>query len=80
MSETIYDPTHYQTLVQLLRTLLKPGGSALIAAKVYYFGIGGNTAQFRQELQSSNSFVLETLLAQSETVRREIIKATLFVG
>ncbi|PHJ17748.1 chromosome 1 orf- related, partial [Cystoisospora suis] len=46
-SECIYRPSNFQTLLDLLRARLKRRtGKALIAAKRYYFGIGGGSLPF----------------------------------
>lgn len=38
---------------------LKPGGQAFIAAKAYYFGVGGGTEQFKQLAIRSGRFAVQ---------------------
>lgn len=46
-SETIYSPEAAGRLWHLVRSHLAPGGTALVAAKSYYFGVGGSVAAFQ---------------------------------
>ena len=46
-SETIYSLESTARLWRLLAVHLAPGGVALIAAKSYYFGVGGSVAAFQ---------------------------------
>jgi len=46
-SETIYNPENYSSLINIFKSLLAyPHGKAYIAAKTYYFGVGGGTHEF----------------------------------
>ncbi len=45
-SDTLYSLSYFRPLWNLIRSLLSPRGVALIAAKRYYFGIGGSTDAF----------------------------------
>lgn len=47
-SDTIYSSSSIPPLFHLLRNLLSQNGCALIAAKRFYFGVGGSTAEFIQ--------------------------------
>jgi hypothetical protein len=49
-ADTLYSESTMPTLIRVLRQLLHRTGHALIAAKRYYFGVGGSTAAFRQLL------------------------------
>ena len=44
-SDTIYSPAATPALWSLIRAQLRPKGVALVAAKSYYFGVGGSSAQ-----------------------------------
>lgn len=54
---------------------LKPGGRALVAAKTYYFGVGGSTAAFKQRVQALGGFQAQTFAVEGKDVslQREII-------
>jgi hypothetical protein len=55
-AETIYSPDAYPKHVAILRHCLKPPhGVALIAAKSYYFGVGGGTRLFAVGLYKSHA-------------------------
>jgi 2-polyprenyl-3-methyl-5-hydroxy-6-metoxy-1,4-benzoquinol methylase len=45
-SETLYREEAHATVAALLAALLRPGGVALLAAKRFYFGVGGGTRRF----------------------------------
>ena len=51
-AETIYEPKSVTALLDLLEWCLKPNtGLVLVAAKVYYFGVGGGVAPFEQAVK-----------------------------
>ena len=59
-AETIYEPKSVPSLLDLLAWCLKPGtGVALVAAKVYYFGVGGGVAPFEEEVRRQGLFHIE---------------------
>ena len=45
-ADTIYSVASQPRLLAVMRASLRPGGCALVAAKSYYFGVGGSAAQF----------------------------------
>lgn len=48
-AETIYDDAGTRQLLQCIKECLKhPDGVAYVAAKSYYFGVGGSTAAFKE--------------------------------
>lgn len=49
-AETIYEVKSAGRLIECMRRLLKPSGVAYIAAKSYYFGVGGSTRQFEEQV------------------------------
>jgi len=52
-SDTLYSVAYYPSLWSLLQRLLAPGGRALVAAKRYYFGIGGSTRAFQELVRAT---------------------------
>lgn len=74
-SETIYSldtlPTFIQTLYDIMA---KKGCLALIAAKSYYFGVGGSLKEFTLRLTSPLSF--ETQNVPNSLLKRAIVKIT----
>ena len=52
-AETIYSVDSSARLWQLIRDQLRPGGTALVAAKSYYFGVGGSVADFKARVESA---------------------------
>lgn len=47
-AETIYNTDYYPKLCGLILATLVPGGVCLLAAKRFYFGVGGGTRVFEQ--------------------------------
>ena len=54
---------------------LKPGGQALVAAKTYYFGVGGSTNAFKQTVEADGFFSVKSLAVEGggPSIQREII-------
>ena len=50
MSEVIYNKDNYEKVANLLVTFLKPNGICYMANKLYYFGVGGSTPEFKDFL------------------------------
>ncbi|GIL52233.1 hypothetical protein Vafri_8151 [Volvox africanus] len=56
-SETIYSVPAQERLLECIKQLLQPPhGVALIAAKRYYFGVGGGTKSFRNLVEEDGIF------------------------
>lgn len=53
-SETIYAPETVSTFTDTLLNCMAPEGSALIAAKKIYFGVGGGIPEFETQLRLRN--------------------------
>ena len=54
-AETIYSVDSYARHIRVLRRALRVGtGVALIAAKSYYFGVGGGVDAFRQAIERAH--------------------------
>ena len=76
-AETIYNaettPRLWRLIAQQLR---RPGGVALIAAKSYYFGVGGSVADFCALVASDGRFACETVrtFEDGQSNRREVLR------
>ena len=60
-ADTLYSASAGRRLWQLVQEQLRPGGTALIAAKSYYFGCGGSVADFKTLVASDARFECRTL-------------------
>eukprot|EP00049_Salpingoeca_infusionum_P009612 m.163221 g.163221 ORF g.163221 m.163221 type:complete len:391 (-) comp14380_c0_seq3:115-1287(-) len=75
MAETVYNPASLESLAALLDRCLTPHGVVILAAKTYYFGVGGSTKAF-SAVMASHSFDHEVNWRSSSGVQREIISYT----
>ncbi|XP_015509326.2 histidine protein methyltransferase 1 homolog [Neodiprion pinetum] len=75
-SETIYNPDNQKKLHNIFKTQLKKNGSAYVAGKVYYFGVGGGMRQFEDLVEKEKIFETKTVWNSDEGVQREILKLT----
>lgn len=73
-AETIYNPDNQQKLLNCMNDKLKLDGVALIAAKTYYFGVGGGLRQFEKLIDKDKRFTYKTIWLSTEGVNREIIE------
>lgn len=73
-AETIYNSDNQQKLLNCIHDKLKVDGVALIAAKTYYFGVGGGLRQFEQLIDKDKRFTYKTVWVSTEGVNREIIE------
>lgn len=76
-AETIYSPEAQRSLLAAIRACLRPGtGVAYIAAKSYYFGVGGGTAAFARLVEADGAFSCSTVAVLDDGLsnRREILK------
>lgn len=55
-SESIYNVHSAQQILDGCSQCLKPGGQALVAAKQYYFGVGGSVATFKEMVSKGADF------------------------
>jgi predicted nicotinamide N-methyase len=60
-SDTIYSPATQPRLLRLLARCLRPGGCALVAAKSYYFGVGGGAADFAAAVAADGALSVRTV-------------------
>eukprot|EP00658_Telonema_sp_P-2_P015571 TRINITY_DN16006_c0_g1_i1.p1 TRINITY_DN16006_c0_g1~~TRINITY_DN16006_c0_g1_i1.p1 ORF type:complete len:283 (-),score=58.31 TRINITY_DN16006_c0_g1_i1:337-1185(-) len=58
-SDTLYSPESLKSLGAVLGQLLAPGGVALVAAKSYYFGVGGGTDMFVDWVHTNTKLKVE---------------------
>ncbi|CAH1785991.1 unnamed protein product [Owenia fusiformis] len=75
-SETIYSIESQPKLHRALQSLLQPDGVVYLAAKSYYFGVGGSVGQFKEYVREAGVFDVETVKCIPSSVPREILKMT----
>lgn len=73
-SETIYNPANHNHLYQLIKASLKHTGTAYVAAKSYYFGIGGGIEEFKNLVKADQEMEIQTCWCHSEGIKREILR------
>ncbi|KAL3152167.1 hypothetical protein ABBQ32_001259 [Trebouxia sp. C0010 RCD-2024] len=76
-AETIYSLESQQQLFHCIKQAIKPPtGIAYIAAKTYYFGVGGGTTSFKKLLKSDGMLEVTTVATIDEGGgnKREILK------
>ncbi|XP_017785209.1 PREDICTED: histidine protein methyltransferase 1 homolog [Nicrophorus vespilloides] len=77
-SETIYNCQNYDKLLSVFERMLKrKTGVLYLAAKTYYFGVGGGTRQFEKAMDKAGCFKYETCWKCPNGVQREILKISL---
>ncbi|XP_053959433.1 histidine protein methyltransferase 1 homolog [Anastrepha ludens] len=76
-SETIYNPKNQQKLLETLYRKLSPGGVVLVAAKIYYFGVGGGLRQFEDLITADKRFQCKIVWTSTDGVGREILELSL---
>jgi hypothetical protein len=64
---------HQKSLYELIKFSVKALGVAFVAAKSYYFGVGGGTDQFSELVKRDGAFDISKLTMCSEGVKREIL-------
>ncbi|XP_014358226.2 histidine protein methyltransferase 1 homolog [Papilio machaon] len=73
-SETIYNEKNYEKLTNIFLNRLSKDGSAYVAAKTCYFGVGGGMRQFETYIQKTGSLKSEVAWKSSGGIQREILK------
>ncbi|KAJ3115153.1 Histidine protein methyltransferase 1 [Phlyctochytrium bullatum] len=74
-SETIYSAESMVALYDAIeKSLSRPSGIALVAAKTSYFGCSGSLQDFLALVKTRNVFQAETVWQQTQGVAREIVK------
>ncbi|CAO3571136.1 unnamed protein product [Mortierella alpina] len=75
-SETIYAEESHPKLYATIKNSLKRGGKALVAAKTFYFGVGGDILSFRSLIEKDGVFNVKVVFSAQAFVRREILELT----
>ncbi|KAI8927582.1 hypothetical protein BC831DRAFT_451970 [Entophlyctis helioformis] len=75
-AETIYSIDTLPSLYAITKSLLKPGGVALVAAKTVYFGCSGSLTDFVRLAERDGASRIATVALNTDTVRREIVQLT----
>ncbi|KAF9583047.1 Histidine protein methyltransferase 1, partial [Lunasporangiospora selenospora] len=75
-SETIYAEESHQKLYDTIKNSLKRDGKALVAAKTFYFGVGGDILSFRRLIEKDGVFNIKVVFSAQAFVRREILELT----
>lgn len=74
-SETIYTEACQSSLLSVMKSLLEPvNGCVLVAAKTYYFGVGGTSGNFEQLVISDGYFSIERVRTVDCAVPRVILR------
>lgn len=73
-SETIYNPSNQRKLLDCMYEKLKQDGVILLAAKSYYFGVGGDLRDFEKVINEDKRFLYKTVWKTTERVQREILE------
>lgn len=73
-SETIYSPQSWPRLLDAIDAGLAADGTALLAAKTFYFGVGGGTRAFEQAVLEDDRFTSEVVFATKQGLHREILR------
>ncbi|XP_076045473.1 histidine protein methyltransferase 1 homolog isoform X2 [Oratosquilla oratoria] len=73
-SETIYNPDSYGKLLKIFKKTLKSDAKVFLAAKSYYFGVGGGTYQFKKLIEEDGVFDVKSICTNDDGVRREILE------
>lgn len=55
-AESIYNPASVPQLLAAFNSCLSPAGVILLAAKSYYFGVGGGVASFKKAVDADGLF------------------------
>uniref|UniRef100_A0A182VV14 protein-histidine N-methyltransferase n=1 Tax=Anopheles minimus TaxID=112268 RepID=A0A182VV14_9DIPT len=75
-SETIYSTKNYSKLLALFDRKLEADGVVYLAAKTYYFGVGGGVRLFEQAIDKDGRFRHEIVWKCETGVKREIVRIT----
>ncbi|KAK6014077.1 hypothetical protein OSTOST_20574 [Ostertagia ostertagi] len=72
-SETIYNPEDYEALHDAFDYALSSSGVIWVAAKVFYFGVGGDIPTFTDFVEKKGVFKIETKQSISADIPRVIL-------
>lgn len=73
-SETIYNPSAYEKLHSFVSHTLSSEGTAYLAAKSHYFGVGGGVDSWREYVRSLGVFDIVVTKKYEDNLRRKILK------
>uniref|UniRef100_H2ZQA2 protein-histidine N-methyltransferase n=1 Tax=Ciona savignyi TaxID=51511 RepID=H2ZQA2_CIOSA len=73
-AETIYDVTNYEKLHLLLERCVGPNGMIFLAAKSFYFGVGGGISLWIEFVENKKVFEVIVVELIDAPVKREILK------
>ncbi|CAH2319362.1 histidine methyltransferase 1 homolog [Pelobates cultripes] len=73
-SETIYNPSYYSVLHDVLQHLLGKNGIVYLASKSHYFGVGGGVHLFKEFIREKNIFCTKTLQVYDDGLLRQILQ------
>lgn len=74
--ETIYNSDNYSKLLKVIENSLATDGKVLIAAKSYYFGVGGGVDQFVHFVNQNSVFDCSIVKTIDSPLERNILKLT----
>ncbi|MEE6471010.1 hypothetical protein FKM82_009146 [Ascaphus truei] len=72
-SETVYNPTYYNTLHDTFQHLLAKNGIVYVASKSHYFGVGGGVHLFETFVCERKVFSTKTIKVYDEGLQRFLI-------
>jgi len=61
-ADTLYAVDSMEYLLSVMKAHLKPKGICLIAAKTYYFGVGGGTQMFMDMVKQDGTCDVEVII------------------
>ncbi|XP_037959720.1 histidine protein methyltransferase 1 homolog [Teleopsis dalmanni] len=73
-SETIYNIQNQEKLLNCFDTRLASNGIILVAAKTYYFGVGGGVKQFEKLIAEDGRFCAKVVWTVTEGIGRAILE------
>ncbi|KAJ1360961.1 hypothetical protein KIN20_020097 [Parelaphostrongylus tenuis] len=73
-SETIYNTDDYDSLHDAFNYALSPTGIIWVAAKIFYFGVGGNVPTFMEFVANRGIFKVSTKQSISSDIPRVILE------
>nr|SVE83866.1 EOG090X0C09 [Daphnia pulex] len=71
-SETIYNPENYGKLIRIFEETLKKSGLIYVAAKHFYFGVGGNLYEFEKLIRQNERWTSSICFCSSEGLRIQL--------
>nr|CAH7768033.1 unnamed protein product [Callosobruchus chinensis] len=73
-SETVYSTHSYPKLHKVFESLLKDDGKVYLAAKSFYFGVGGGVPYFKEFLDKNKVFKYLTVWEHTTGIKRVILE------